>query len=172
MHKRLLLMLGLVLAVGATPLVKGQDGMSSLDQDKKIERDSKPDKAKKNNDGHRKHWWSLPHFRHKKQQSDSAARPAATNSSTKMVAVKPADRTGTPTKQAGKTASVTRPGQKRIARTGQGAKSASRTNARRKTVASAGQGKKTVRHNCSPEQARKGGCQAAKGHSAKGTSPS
>jgi hypothetical protein len=197
---RLPLLLGLVLAVGAPPLAKGQDGSSDLDRYKTQEPDSKHDKSKdkkqakiKDNDGHRKHWWSLPHFRHKKQQSDSNARMTPTKSSSKSATVKPVSKSGATKNPGNKTAAITRPsqkppaktgqsakaaagtnpGRKHIAHTGQAAKSATGNNASRKTVAGTNQAKKTVRHNCSPEEAKKGGCQVEKGHAAaKGTSPS
>ncbi|HEX7286826.1 MAG TPA: hypothetical protein VF532_11635 [Candidatus Angelobacter sp.] len=194
MHRiQLLLLLSLVLALGAPPLAKGQDGLQELDRYKTQEPDTKQDKAKakkqatnKNDDGHRKHWWSLPHFRHKKQES--ASNTGRTNASGKAAAVKPASKTGAPKNPSSKTTAVTRPSQKPKARTGQsakaaagthtgrktaahagqGAKSASGANASRKTTAGTSQAKKTVRHNCSPEEVKKGGCPAEKGQAAKG----
>jgi hypothetical protein len=192
---RLPLFLGIVLAVGAPPLAKGQDGSSELDRYKTQEPEIKHDKSKdkkqatsKNNDGHRKHWWSLPHFRHKKQDSNSNAR-TTNNARGKAAAVKPVNNTGAPKKPGNKTAALTRPGQKPQAKTGQGAKAAAGTNPNRKTIARTGPGsksaagnttsgktvagtnqaKKTVRHNCSPDEAKKGGCQAEKRPAAKGT---
>jgi hypothetical protein len=145
MHRvRLLFLLGLVLAVGATSVAKGQ-GQSH-------DRDSKHDKAKnKDNDGQRKHWWSPPHLRHKKHGDDSSAHQTGTKSSSKTVAANPMS----------KTAGGANPGQKTVAKTGQGKKAVAATS------------KKTVRHDCSPEEAKKGGCQVDKGRSQKGSaSPS
>lgn len=180
MHRlRLLLLLGLVLAVGGTPLAQGQDGTSGLDQYKTVDPDTKHEKAKdKNNDGHRKHWWSLPHFRHKKHDSDSDVHQTATNSTSRTVAAKPVNKTvaakpvsknAAPTHRSNKAAAVTRPGQKTQAKTGQGSRAAAGSHPGRKSVASTSHGKKPLRHNCSAEEVKKGGCQAAKGHSAKGT---
>jgi hypothetical protein len=146
MHRvRLLLLLGLVLAVGATSVAK--------DQGQK-DRDSKHDKAKnKDNDGHRKHWWSPPHLGHKKHGSDSNASQKGTNSSSKTVAANPMTKTAASSKPGNKTVGATNPGQK--------------------TGAKTGQGKKTVRHDCSPEEAKKGGCQVDKGRTQKASaSPS
>lgn len=179
MHRlRLLMLLGLVLAVGGTPLAKGQDKYG-LDQDKSLDQDVKHDKAKnQNNDGHRKHWWSLPHLRHKKHDSGSDTTQTGASSSSKTVATKPVNKTvaakpvsksAAPMRRGNKTAAVTRPGHKTAAKTGQGAKAAAGSHPSRKTEASTGQGKKTLRHNCSPEEAKKGGCQAEKVHLAKGT---
>src|SRR6185312_11993114 len=58
---RLLVLLGVVLAVGVTAQAKTKNTASTPDQ--KQEQNSK-DQAS-NNDGHRKHWWSLPHLHHK-----------------------------------------------------------------------------------------------------------
>ncbi len=172
MHRlRFLLLLGLVLGMVATPLAKAQDATSSLDQYKTVDPDTKNDKAKaKNNDGHRKHWWSPPHFRRKKHDSDSDARPTAANTSSnpvaakpvsKTVAGKPASKSAAATPRGSKTAAVTRAGHKTT-------KAAAGSHSSRKTVASTGHGKKTLRHNCSPEEAKKGGCQAGKSTVAKG----
>lgn len=153
---RLPLLLGLALAVGATPLAKGQD---DLDRYKSQDPDSKHDKAKnkkqakiKNDDGRRKHWYSLPHFRHKKHDNDSDARRTATTPSSKNAAAKPVaaksmNKAGAPGNPPKKTAAATKP----VAKSGQGAS------------------KKPLRHNCSPEEAKKGNCQPDKGHSAKAT---
>lgn len=185
MHRlRLLLLLGLVFAVGGTPLAKAQDATSGLDQYKTVPPDTKQDKAKtkdQNNDGHRKHWWSLPHLRHKKHESESAARPAETNSSSrtvaakpvnKTVAAKPMNKTAVHTHPGNRTARATRPVHKTVARTGQGKKTVAKTYPHKKVIARTSHGKKTVRHGCTPAEAKKGGCQAYKAHSQKGTSAS
>ena len=175
MHRlRLLLLLGLVFAVGGMPLAKAQDATSGLDQYKTVPPDTKQDKAKtkdQDNDGHRKHWWSLPHFRHKKHESESAARPAETNSS-KTVAAKPMNKTAVHTHPGNRTARATGPGHKTVARTGQGTKTVAKTYPHKKVIAHTSHGKKTVRHGCTPAEAKKGGCQAYKAHSQKGTSAS
>ena len=156
MHKvRLLLFpLCLALAVGAASMARGQDG-TFQDQSQNQARDSKHDKAKnKNNDGHRKHWWSPPHLFHKNAAGTSPVNKTAatTNSGNKTVAGKP--------------------GQKTVAKTGQGHRAVAGTNRGRRTTAGTSHAAKTVHHDCTPEEAKKGGCQASK-RSKKGTaSPS
>ena len=183
MHRvRLLLLLGLVLALGATSVAKAQDGTSVFkDQGQNQDRDTKHDNAKnKNNDSHRKHWWSPPNWLHKKHNSDSGARRTGTNSSgktvaanPKTVAANPMNKTAARTNPANKTVGATNPGQKTVAKTGQGNKAVAGTNGGSKTIAGTSHGKKTVRHDCSPEEAKKGGCQVDKGRSQKGsTNPS
>jgi hypothetical protein len=155
-----------VLALGTTSVAKAQDGTSVFkDQGQNQDRDTKHDKAKtKNNDGHRKHWYSPPNWVHKKHNSDSSARRTGTNSSSKTAAR---------TNPGNKTVGATNPGQKTVAKTGQGNKAVAGTNGGSKTIAGTSHGKKTVRHDCSPEEAKKGGCQVDKGRSQKGsTNPS
>ncbi len=168
MHRiRLLFLLGLVLALGATSVAKGQDGTSVFSKGQNQDSDSKHDKAKsKNKDGHRKHWWSPPRL-HKKHGSDSAAGRTGMNSSSKIVAAKPMNKTAVSTNPGNKTAGATKPSQKTVAKAGQGVAGP------KKTIAGTSHGKKAVRHDCSPEEAKKGGCQVDKGRSQKGsTSPS
>jgi hypothetical protein len=194
MHRlKLLLFLGVVLAVSGTPLVKAQEATSGLDQYKTVPPDPKQDQAKakvkdQNNDGHRKHWWSLPHLRHKKHDSDArqpeakmnaSSKPAApapankpvvaapahtmaahTNPSHKMVAAKPASKTVHATHR------------KTVARKRTRAKTVAATHPHKKVVAHASHAKKPVRRGCTAEEAKKGGCQAYKATSQKGTAKS
>ncbi len=170
MHRtRLLFLLGLALAVGATSVAKGQDRTSDLDQPKTVDQDAKHSKAKKSDDSHRKHWYSLPHLRHKKNDGDSDARKTATSASSKPAATRSVNKTAAASHPGNKTAGTTKAGQKTVAGKGQGTRAAAGTSSGRKTAASTSHGKKSVRHNCTAEEAKKGGCQAAKGHGAKGT---
>src|SRR5260370_7437983 len=118
MHRiRLLFLLGLVLALGAASVAKGQDGTSVFSKGRNQDTDSKHDKAKnKNKDGHRKHWWSPPRL-HKKYGSDSAAGRTGTNSSSKTVAAKPMNKTPVSTNPGNKTAAAPKPPQKTPATT-------------------------------------------------------
>src|SRR6185437_9723141 len=104
---RLLFLLGILIAIGATSAAMGQDRNTGLDamsqskdhiasqpraantdqakpSDKSKAQETKKE-AKKEDDGHRKHWWSLPHLRHKKQDKDAMAKDAK-NSNKKAVA--------------------------------------------------------------------------------------
>ncbi|MGH9568783.1 MAG: hypothetical protein ACRD4F_04050, partial [Candidatus Angelobacter sp.] len=170
MHRvRLLLFLSLVLAVGATSVAMGQDETSVYhDQSQKQERDGNKAKAN-NNDGHRKHWWSMPHFHHKKHQNDSVAssgpdatkmvaqnapgKSAAPAVAPKVAVTNAARKTASPAKPGNKTAHVTRTAHKTTAAARHSNKTVVATHARRKTVASASHGRKIVRHNCSTEDA-------------------
>lgn len=164
---RLLFLLGLVLAVGATCVAKDQAAAPTKDQAQKQDRDSKHQKAKdKSDEGGRKHWWSPPH-RHKKH--DAGAPQAGTDSNSKTASVKPVkmDQTAAQSKPDKKPAAATKSGRKTVA---SGSKPAAPGN---KAVASTAHSRKTVRHNCSPEEAKKGGCTAQKTHSLKpATNPS
>src|SRR5690348_9354590 len=59
---RLLLVAGLALAVGSTLAASAQETAPRKAQSQTQAQD------KKNDNGHRKHWWSLPHMHHKKKQ--------------------------------------------------------------------------------------------------------
>lgn len=168
---RLLFLLGVVLAVGATCIAKDQAATPAKDQAQSQDRNNKKDKAK-NDEGHRKHWWSPPHLRHKKHD---AANQAGMNSSSKPATVKPVkmDKTAAPAKPGDKTATAAKPGKKTVAKKGQDNKPIAATTPGKKTMASAAHPKKPVRHNCSPEEAKKGGCQTEKAHNQKAaTKPS
>src|ERR1041385_4954092 len=100
---RLILGCIIVFALAGTRLARAQDGTASLNdqiQNKYSERESdkakathEQDKAKtKNNDGHRKHWWSLPHFHHKKESKNAAPPQRQSNMKSKTVAAKPTNK--------------------------------------------------------------------------------
>src|SRR5215813_6863407 len=69
MHRlRLLLVLAFVMVLGAS-VARSQDGTGVFnDQDKKSDQSKTQAKAK-SNDSHRKHWWSPPHWFHKKHEN-------------------------------------------------------------------------------------------------------
>ena len=184
MHRlRLLLVLGFVLTLGAS-VARAQDGADVFkDQASDQTSTSKPKKAKTNTTSdHRRHWWSPPSWFHKKHDKAAhnksgknpfnkpaaAAAPASTSSS----------KTGTST-----TASATAPAPplktrtgatatSSTAKTGTGVHTATKTgssrniSSRKKTTAAV-TGKKPVKNDCSPEQAKKGGCPADKGSNQK-----
>jgi len=186
---RYLLILGIFIAVGAAPLARAQD---DLERYKTEAPDPKQEKAKekkqkqpkvKDSSGTRRHWYSLPHFRHKKHESGSDARRSSANSSTRTAALKPVNTT-TSKRPANKTAITKGPANKTVASkssqtaqaktthatksgttaskktavsTAQNRKAANRSSSSRKTVASASHGK-AVRHDCTEQEAKKGGC--------------
>ncbi len=198
MHNlRLLFLLVVVGALGATCAAQSQDGAGGLDdqvqnkfgdkdQDQaKAKADKKREKAKaKNNDGRRKHWYSMPHFRHKKHDTDSAARQPQANSNSKTASAKPVKNASSPKQTAGnattsrtghKTATMARtdnnharPARKTVAGKAHAnnavAGNKAPAKARGKTVASTNHAGKAVRHNCTPAESKKGGCQAVQKH--------
>ena len=160
---RFLFLAGLVLAMSSTLLAIPQNQGQSKAQ------------ATKNDDGHRKHWWSPPHFHHKKQSSQTA--PAQRNQTAQA---KPLNHAAAPAhpgitvseKSAGNTAqkkpvkktvasahTANKPSHTHVAGTARATRTTS------KTVAATSHKKKTVRHNCSAEESKTSGCQAR--HSAK-----
>ena len=164
MHKlRLLLLVGLMFAVGGTLVARGQDGSEVFSkQDQKS--DSKHEKSKtKANNGHRKHWYSPPHWFHRKHDNTASKVKKSDN---KTVAAKnqpaanPVAATST-----NKSATATHSGTKTAATSGQHKGTAA--GARRRTGTT--QAKKTVKTPCTPEQARKTGCHLDKGSSQKGS---
>ena len=181
---RLLPVLAFVVVLG-TSLAMGQDGTSSFDtQDKQNDRNSKQEKAKSNdNENHRKHWWSPPHWVHKKHDAAGTSQtgqnpfdktraganattknPTVTTANSKTVAAASTPKTGS----TNRSVTAGRPTSKTIATkesTGKG--TAGNTQSRKTTTTTAG--KKTVRHDCTPEQTKKGGCAADKGSNQKGT---
>ena len=176
MHKlRVLLLLGLMFAIGGSLAARAQDGTFN-DQDKKS--DVKHSKAKnkdKNNDGRRKHWYSPPHWFHKKHHNDASTAKSGKTPAGKTVAEKPVTNSDikplpeATTKSVHKTAAGTTTGTKTATATGQHRKTVAGVRRRRKTVAGASQGKSATKPDCSPEQAKKGGCAADKSTNHKGT---
>jgi cytoskeletal protein RodZ len=164
---RVLLFAGLVFAVSSTLIATAQETTPAKTQGQKQAQE------KKNDDGHRKHWWSMPHLHHKSKQTKTAS-PAP---SSQAATAKPMKQTANPThkgtitvseKPVGKT-TQTKPVKKTVASAHHSARPVHRTAARtahvqprtaKKTVASASHTKKTVRHNCSAEESKTGGCQA------------
>src|SRR5215469_7971799 len=129
MHKlRLLLLVGLMFAVGGSLVVRAQDGTFN-DQDKKS--DVKHSKAKnKSNDnaGRRKHWYSPPHWFHKKHHNDAST--AKSGKTGKTVAASNSDIKPLP--------------ESKPVRTTTGTKSATAAGQQKKTVAGAKRRSKTV----------------------------
>jgi len=176
MHKlRVLLLLGLMFAIGGSLAARAQDGTFN-DQDKKS--DVKHSKAKKSNDnaGRRKHWYSPPHWFHKKHHNDAST--AKSGKTGKTVAASNSDIKPLPESKAVST-SATKPVHKTVGGTTTGTKSATATGQQkntvagakrhRKTVTGANQGKNGTKSDCSPEQAKKGGCATDKSPTHKGT---
>ena len=161
-------------AVGGSLAVRAQDGTFN-DQDKKS--DVKHSKAKnKSNDnaGRRKHWYSPPHWFHKKH--DKEASKSKTNpfdkpgaSGTKVA--------GTDSKAAtSNTKTTVKPAGKAVATTNSNVKTGGTASTKTvaahpgtKTSTTARRHRKTVRKDCTPEQAKKGGCTVDKAHSQKGS---
>jgi hypothetical protein len=185
-----LFLLGIFIAVGAAPLARAQDDLERYKteapdpkQEKAKEKKQKQPKVKDNSET-RKHWYSLPHFRHKKQESESDPRRRSANSSTRTTALRPVNTT-TRTKPANKAAMAkgqrnktaaskssqtaqaktthaakagTTASRKTAATTSaQGRNAKAETSSSKQTVASANHGK-AVRHDCSEAEAKKSGC--------------
>jgi hypothetical protein len=158
MHRlRFLLVLAFVVVLGAS-LARSQDGTNPFDkQDKQANHNSKQEKAK-NDDSHRKHWWSPPHWFHKKHDSKTGA---AANTATNNQAVKTPDNKTVAAANTPKTSSTSK--------TVTGARPTTKTVAQsRKTTG----GKKATRHDCTPEQAKKTGCVVGKGSHKTAANPS
>jgi len=161
MHKlRLLLVLGLMFAIGGSLAARAQDGTFN-DQDKKS--DVKHSKAKKSNDnaGRRKHWYSPPHWFHKKHHNDTST--AKSGKTGKTVAASNSDIKPLPESKPVKTTT----GTKSATATGQQKKTVAGAKRRRNTIAN--QGKNGAKPDCSPEQAKKGGCATDNSPTHKGT---
>lgn len=187
MHKSRWVFLLIIMIFLATPrLVRAQDGTASLDdqiQNKYSEREPdqsatvhQQEKTKtkvKDNDGHRKHWWSLPHFHHKKKDENSTsqlkAQPKRNTVTTSSQGLsKPATRkqaasqkhvakTGAPTARSKhKALTAAKPAHKTVAKSKTSTLAAGKVH--KKTVASSGHAKE-VHQNCSSAAAKKGGCQ-------------
>lgn len=158
MHKlRNVLLLSFLLSLGGTLVANGLEGTGVFDNSNK-KSDAKQEKSKtkaKDNSGHRKHWYSPPHWFHRKHDKNSSK--SKTNPFDKpasgTVATKPAGKAAATTSAAGKTGGT----------------------ASTKTVAAhpgtkTGTAARRHRKACTPEQAKKGGCTVDKAHSQKGSS--
>jgi hypothetical protein len=179
---RLLVLLGVVLAVGASAQAKTKNSSSTPDQ--KQEQNSK-DQAR-NNDGHRKHWWSMPHLHHKKaeakQKNDAKQKMDAKHQAAPAVKVEDplieanskqktsstaTAKGNTHVKTRSKTARTTAPSHKSTAHTRQANKTMASKKPVTKRVAATHSSKTARHHSCSAEEASKGGCQTAKQHTHK-----
>jgi hypothetical protein len=177
-------------------MARAQDGTNPFDNPGKPA-DHKSTQAKaKSDDSHRKHWWSPPHWFHKKH--DNAARTGQTgnnpdsksgavatattkNSETRTAATtnnagKPADKKVVAAANVPKTSSTNkpvtgaRPTSTAVTRTATaGTGTPGNTQIKKTNATATGKSKKTVRHDCTPEHAKKSGCEVGKGSSQKGT---
>lgn len=178
MHKSQFILLCVIVLVLGARTAKAQDGVDSLDdqiQNKYSERE--PDKsatthqkdktqAKNNDDGHRKHWWSLPHFRHKKKDENATnqikIQPkrhtlTASSKGSKPASQKHVAKNNAPTERSKRKAlTAAKPSHQTVAKSNTGTATAGR--AHKKTVSSSGHAKE-VHQNCSSAEAKKGGCQ-------------
>src|SRR5215467_4863481 len=90
MYRLRLLVLAFVVVLGAS-LARGQDGTNPFD--KTADQNSAQEKAKskqektKSNDNHRRHWYSPPHWFHKKHDTGTSTSQAGKNSDGKTGAV-------------------------------------------------------------------------------------
>ncbi|HEU5414115.1 MAG TPA: hypothetical protein VFW31_10175 [Candidatus Angelobacter sp.] len=194
MHKSRWVFLLIIMIFLATPrLVRAQDGTASLDdqiQNKYSEREPdqsatihQQEKTKtkvKDNDGHRKHWWSLPHFHHKKKDENSTSqlkaqpkRNTVTTSSQglskpatqKQASQKHLAKTSAPTARSNQKAlTAAKPAHKTMGKSKSSALASEKVH--KKTVATSGHAK-AVRQNCSSAAAKKGGCQNVQRHTSK-----
>jgi hypothetical protein len=181
---RLLVLLGVVLAVGASAQAKAKDHPSTHDQ--KQEQNSKD--QSNNNDGHRKHWWSLPHVHHKKSDAKKAdakkgdAKQAADAKRQAEPTVKVEDplieANSKPKTSSRATANPSHMNHrsKAVATSAASHRSTALNREPHKSMASkkpatkrvaASHNSKSAHHACSPEEADNGGCQAAKRHTQK-----
>jgi hypothetical protein len=177
-----------------TAVFKDQD--QTTDQTSKTT--PKKAKADKHTSEHRRHWWSPPSWFHKKHDNAARTNRSGENAESKTAAATtPVTKTSTAKTETTTTATATTPAPALKTRTNQtlaGSKSATSStktgtgaHASAKTVSKTGtakkgsaQGlhkktgataasKKAVRHDCSPDEAKKGGCQTDKGSNQKGT---
>ena len=164
MHRlRLLLLLSLMFAVGGTAIARAQDGTTVFnDQDQKSGTKHNKVKSKdQSNDGHRKHWYSPPHWFHKKHNSGTSAKSAKTGSG-KTVAASTTTKPSDVKPLNNKSVATTTTGHKTVTGT---------TGQHRKTVAANRRRKRPVtgtKNGCTPEQAKKGGCTTDKSPNQKG----
>jgi len=177
---RLLAVLTFVVILGAS--VAGQDGTEPFN--KHGDQKNTQEKAK-NSDSQRRHWYSPPHWFHKKHDNAGSSgqtgnspfskTPAGANTTAQNQTVKTSDNkvvaaNAPKTSSTSKTVTGARPTSTTAAKTQTARKGAGNTQIK-KTTATAG--KKPVRHDCTPEQAKKTGCAVDKASSHKGTaSPS
>jgi hypothetical protein len=177
MHKlRYVLLLSFLLALGGTLVANGQEGTTAFDNSNQ-KSGAKHEKSKtkaKDNSEHRRHWYSPPHWFHKKH--DKEASKSKTNpfdkpgaSGTKVA--------GTDSKAAtSNTKTTVKPAGKAVATTNSNVKTGGTASTKTvaahpgtKTSTTARRHRKTVRKDCTPEQAKKGGCTVDKAHSQKGS---
>jgi hypothetical protein len=162
------------MVLGAS-VARSQDGTGVFNDQGKKSDQSKTQAKAKSNDSHRKHWWSPPHWLHKKhdnaasktEQSPFSKTGAGDNTTAKTVATANGPKTSS-THQA---VSGAHPTTKTVTKTTPGGQGVAPNTHSKKTTATASS-KKNVRHDCTPEQMKKGGCAAEKGSNPKATKPS
>lgn len=195
MHKSRWVFLSIIMIYLAVPcIVRAQDGIASMDnqiQNKYSEREPdqsatihQQDKTKakaKDNDGHRKHWWSLPHFHHKKKDENSTSQlkvqPKRNTVSTSSQGLsKPATQkqaasqkhaagSSAPAARSNhKTLTAAKPTHKTVAKNKTSTLAAGKVH--KKTAANSGHAKE-VHQNCSSVAAKKDGCQNVQRHTSK-----
>jgi hypothetical protein len=176
---RLLAVLTFVAILGAS-LARGQDGTEPFN--KQGDQKNTQEKAK-NSDNQRRHWWSPPHLFHKKHDNAGSSgqtgnspfskTAAGANTTAQNQTVKTSDNKVVAAANAPKTSSTSktvtgaRPTATTAARTQTARKGPAGNTQIKKTTGTAG--KKPVRHDCTPEQAKKTGCAVDKASSHKGT---
>ncbi|HKT50726.1 MAG TPA: hypothetical protein VJV96_10530 [Candidatus Angelobacter sp.] len=193
MHKSRWILLSIIMISLAAPrIAKAQDGTANLyDQIQNKYSEREPDKPitthqqdkteAKNNEGHRKHWWSLPHFHHKRKDEKSASQlkgqPRRNTVTVSSQAVsKPAAqkhiagqkhvaKNSAPAERSShKTLTAAKPTHRTVAKSKTSTVAAAKVH--KKTVASSGHAKE-VHQNCSSAAAKKDGCQNVRRHTGK-----
>jgi hypothetical protein len=170
----------IVIALIGARVAKAQDGSASLDdqienkyseqapEKAKPAHEQEKTKVKSNSDGHRKHWWSLPHFHHNKKSDNAAARQPESTMNTKATAAKPTKKAALQQASSRKAASR-KSGHAAVARKRNAHTSVTSATPHKKSVAATSNGRKPVHHDCSSANAKKPGCQAAQRRSLKAT---
>lgn|SRR5262249_28158723 len=158
MHRlRFLLLLSLMVVVGGTVVARAQ----TSDQDQSDNKVTTKAKKAKDTSGHRKHWYSPPHWFHRKHKTEAKNAKPATSTSKPALVTKSGNSNAAATNSSHKTAT----GTKTASATGVHKKSAAGARRRRTT----GADRTTAKSSCTPEQAKKTGCTVDKSPTKKGT---
>jgi hypothetical protein len=185
---RPLLVLACLAVLGAS-VAGAQDGTGTFNnQDKQSDHNSTQDKAKTkttttSNDNHRKHWWSPPHWPHKKHDNAAGTsrtgqspfnKAGAADNTAKSQTVKTADNKTVALankpkiNSSSKSVTAARPTATKTVATTETAGKNTPGNSQSKKTATTTAGKKPVRHDCTPEHVKKGSCAADKASNQKG----
>jgi hypothetical protein len=176
MHRlRFLLLLSLMFAVGGTVVARAQAG----DQDQSDTKVTTKATKVKDTSGHQNHWYSPPHWFHRKHNTEAKnAKPASKSLESKPQPAANSASTSKPalvTKSGSRNAAATSSSHKTATGMVTGTKTASATGVHKKSVAGAGRrrttgaGKTTAKSSCTPEQAKKTGCTVNKSPTQRGT---